>query len=73
MKGGEREKEGGREQEGGREKNAGFFFKIQGFFFKILFIYFQRERKGGREASMCKRNSDWLSLARPQLGTWPEI
>ena len=21
---------------------------------------------------MCKRNIDWLPLARPQLGTWPE-
>ena len=27
--------------------------------------------KRGRETLMCERYIDWLSLAHPQLGTWP--
>ena len=50
-----------------------FIFK---YFLKyILFIYFQREGKGGRkrgrDTSMCKRNISWLPLALPQPGNWP--
>ena len=28
----------------------------------------EREREGKK---MCERNTDWLSVTRPQLGTWP--
>ena len=35
-------------------------------FKNILFIYFYREGKGGRETLMCKK--DWLPLAHPQTG-----
>ena len=38
---------------------------------KIYFIYLFLEGKGGRETSMCERNSDHLLLACPQPGTWP--
>ena len=45
------------------------------FLMKILFIYFKREREGGRkrgrEISTCKRNIDRLPLAHSQLGTRP--
>ena len=34
----------------------------------ILFIYCQREGKGGRKR---ERNIDWLPPAHSQLGTWP--
>ena len=51
------------------------FLTLKKFF---LIIYFQREEKGGRERhthththSVCERNTEWLPLARPQLGTWP--
>ena len=38
-------------------------------FLKILFIYFQREGKGGRKRR--RETSISLPLARPQLGAWP--
>ena len=37
--------------------------------FKKDFIYFQRERKGGRKKG--RKPSISLPLARPQLGNWP--
>ena len=45
------------------------------FILKILFIYFQRQDKGGRkrrkETFVCGRNIDQLLLTHPQPGTWP--
>ena len=40
-------------------------------FFVYLFLEREEGRENGRESFMCKRNMDWLSLACPQLGTWP--
>ena len=37
-------------------------------FLKIVFIYFEGERKGGRQ--MERNINVWLSLVRPLLGTW---
>ena len=54
-----------------------YFIHIETRYFKKDFIhlFFERkgegERKRGRETLMCERYIDWLSLARPQLGTWP--
>ena len=45
-----------------------------GFFFLTDFILRESGkggRNGGRETSMCQRNTDGLPLARTQLGTWP--
>ena len=51
-----------------------FSFKALLFFIKILFIYYQREGKGGRkrgrETSMCERHMDWLPLTGPPQRTW---
>ena len=38
--------------------------------FKKDFIYLFLERGEGKEKER-ERNTDWLPLARPQLGTWP--
>ena len=56
-----------------------FFFQSFSFFKKrfYLFIYFERDGKGGgkrgRETRMCKRDIHWLPLPHPQPGTWPAI
>ena len=57
----------------GEEKGKVFL----GFFFFKDFIYLFLEkgkggRKRGRETLMCERNTDWLPLVCPELGTLPE-
>ena len=44
-----------------------FFFKV--VFFKD-FIYLFLERVEGKEKERERNISEWLSLVRPQLGTW---
>ena len=49
--------------------------RLLSFCFKLLFIYFQRQGKGGekrgRETWLYKRNISWVPLACPHPGTWP--
>ena len=48
------------------------FFVVVVRFYLLIFRHKGRERKRGRETSMCERNINWLPLSCPQPGTWPD-